>query len=119
MSKDKLVYLMMYEDKNSCTLLYENPLTEKSTREEFSKEIEPLRSMKTDEDYLIYILNHVRLATKSTKFKLSRKLYSSTEDLMIIDDINTDISKIISYHDARDGYIELYINQFISVEKGA
>ena len=108
-----MLYLMMYEDENSSTVLYQNPITDKSVRLDFDKESEPIKSMKTDDEYILHLLNKIRLDTDKTNFKIMRKLYYSkdgyTEPL-------TESSRYLDYYDEKDGIINMFVEQSVRME---
>lgn len=111
-----MLHLAMFEDKATCTVLCENPLTSKSVRLDFNKEIEPIKSIKSDDDYISYILNELRRLTHKTDFKVARKLYYDTD---IYKEPFTENSRHLNFLDKEDGYVEMFAHQTVSIEKRA
>lgn len=111
-----MLYLIMYEDKTTCTVLYQHPITGKSIRLDFDKESEPIKSIKSDDDYILYILNQIRLITDKTDFKIARKLYYNTD---IYTEPFTENARYLDFFDKDDGCVRMFVHQTISIEKRA
>lgn len=111
-----MLHLLTYEDETTCTVMYIHPVTNKSVRLDFNKEDEPLKSMKSDDDYILYILNQIRLITNKTDFKVARRLYYDTD---IYTEPFTENARNLDFFDKDDGCVTMFVHQAISVEKRA